>query len=168
MPLLNVASSILPPTRWFRFKRWIYRRVGIAVGGNACIGSGIKIFCEGKIQLGAHVWLGTGAEFSVPRGAHVLIGECVDIGPNVKFVCGSHRLGGPERRAGGGCAGSIDIGSGTWIGTEVLILGGVTIGSGSVVGAGSVVLPGEYPPNALLAGVPARVVKTLPTSPEPR
>lgn len=55
----------------------------------------------------------------------------------------------------------IDIGENVWIGWNCTILKGVTIGDNSIVAAGSVVLRGKYPPNSLLAGNPAKVVKVL-------
>ena len=53
----------------------------------------------------------------------------------------------------------IVIGSNVWIGWNCTILKGVAIGNNSIVAAGSVVLSGNYPPNALLAGNPAKVIK---------
>lgn len=52
----------------------------------------------------------------------------------------------------------IIIGNHVWIGKNVLILKGVHIGDGVIVAAGSVVIR-DVPPNSLLAGNPARVVK---------
>ena len=56
---------------------------------------------------------------------------------------------------------AVSIGDDVWIGSNVTILKGATIGAGCVIGAGSVVLKGQYPANSLLAGNPAKVVKTL-------
>ncbi|WP_138774382.1 CatB-related O-acetyltransferase [Desulfohalovibrio reitneri] len=53
----------------------------------------------------------------------------------------------------------IVIGNDVWIGRGVTILAGARIGDGSVVAAGSVVTAGEYPPYAVLGGVPAKVIK---------
>lgn len=58
----------------------------------------------------------------------------------------------------------IIIGDDVWVGASVTILKGAVIGSGSIVATGAVVLKGNYPPNSLLAGNPASVVKTFTTS----
>jgi len=52
----------------------------------------------------------------------------------------------------------IRIGDDVWIGTGARILDGVEIGSGSVIAAGAVVTT-RVPPRAVVAGVPARVIK---------
>lgn len=56
--------------------------------------------------------------------------------------------------------GDIVIEDNVWIGMESLILGGVTIGENSVVAARSVVTK-DVPPNMLVAGVPAKIVKKI-------
>jgi acetyltransferase-like isoleucine patch superfamily enzyme len=56
----------------------------------------------------------------------------------------------------------IIIGDYCWIGLGALIFKGVTLGEGSVVAAYSVVMSGEYPAFSLLAGSPAKIVRTLP------
>lgn len=53
----------------------------------------------------------------------------------------------------------IEIGDHVWIGMNVIVLKGVTIGEGAIVAAGSVVNK-DVPPHCLVAGVPAKVVKT--------
>ncbi len=53
----------------------------------------------------------------------------------------------------------IVIGDHVWIGMNVIVLKGVTIGEGAIVAAGSVVNK-DVPPHCLVAGVPAKVVKT--------
>jgi len=55
----------------------------------------------------------------------------------------------------------IIIGDNVWIGWNCTILKGVVIGNNSIVGAGSVVLAGNYPANTLIAGNPAKVVKSF-------
>ena len=55
----------------------------------------------------------------------------------------------------------VSIGNDVWLGANVTILKGARIGDGCVVATGSVVTAGEYPPRSVIAGVPARVVKSL-------
>ena len=52
-----------------------------------------------------------------------------------------------------------EIGNDVWIGDNVLIKGGIKIGDGSVIGMGSVVLK-DVPPYTVVAGVPAKVIKS--------
>ena len=53
---------------------------------------------------------------------------------------------------------SISIGNDVWIGSRVLIMGGVSIGDGAIVAAGAVVTK-DVPPHAIVAGVPARILR---------
>ena len=53
------------------------------------------------------------------------------------------------------------IGNAVWICANVTILKGVEIGDGCVVACGAVVTRGKYPPNSLIAGNPAKVIKSL-------
>ena len=56
--------------------------------------------------------------------------------------------------------GPVRIGDRVWIGTRAVVLKGVTIGDGAVVAAGAVVTR-DVPAGAVVAGVPARVVRTV-------
>jgi acetyltransferase-like isoleucine patch superfamily enzyme len=55
----------------------------------------------------------------------------------------------------------ISIGNDVWIGADVTILKGAKIGDGCIIATRSLVLKGEYPPNSLIAGNPATVLKQL-------
>lgn len=55
----------------------------------------------------------------------------------------------------------ISIGNNVWLGANVTILKGAEIGDDSIVSTGSVVTSGQYPPRSILAGVPARVIRSL-------
>jgi maltose O-acetyltransferase len=92
--------------------------------------------------------------------APIVLGSNCDIGPAVEFITGGHVVGTSSRRAGKGTAKPIIINDGCWIGAGSRILGGVSIGHGAVVAAGSVVIR-DVPANALVAGVPAIVKKSL-------
>ena len=159
--IVNMLLAVLPPTRIFVFKRLLWQRIGVSVGTDTKINSGAKIWGVGPVSIGSRCWLGMNLVLIVPDGAEVTIGANVDIGPDVLIECGSHDIGGPERRAGIVRATGVEIGSGSWIGCRVTLLGGVKLAPGTIVGAGALVLPGEYPENALLTGVPARVSRII-------
>ncbi len=153
--LVNLIMAILPPTRAFGFKRILWRLIGANVGYGTRICAGAQIWGGGLVTIGHDTWLGMNLVIIVPPGSEVLIGSNVDVGPDVMIECGSHDIGGPNRRAGKDRSDSIEIGPGTWIGCRATLLGGARIGAGSIVAAGAIVLPGEYPDNVLLKGVPA-------------
>ena len=118
------------------------------------------IYGRGVVAIGADTWLSPGVEIHSHVEAPIKIGANCDIGPGVEFIPGSHVIGGPMRRAGGGTAQPITIGDGCWIGARSIILGGVSIGAGCVVAAGSVVTQ-SVSANTQVAGVPARVKRQL-------
>jgi acetyltransferase-like isoleucine patch superfamily enzyme len=81
------------------------------------------------------------------------------IGPRVNLVTAGHPTD-PSARRHGIVHKPITIEKNAWIGTAATILAGVTVGENSIVAAGAVVT-NDVPANCMVAGVPARVVKTL-------
>ena len=59
-----------------------------------------------------------------------------------------------------GFGGHIRIGRHVWLGRDSVVLGGAVLGRDTVVGLGSIVTAGEHPDGVVLAGAPARVVRT--------
>lgn len=92
--------------------------------------------------------------------APITIGEDVRIGPNVQLLAPTHPLDASARRDGWEGGKPIVIDDNAWIGGGAIVLPGVTIGTHSVVGAGAVVTR-DVPPNVLVAGNPARVLRRL-------
>jgi maltose O-acetyltransferase len=92
----------------------------------------------------------------------VIVGDNVMIGPNVLISTVNHPLRPSGRRAHLGIAKPVRIGNDVWIGGNAIILPGITIGNNCVIAAGAVVTH-DVPDNSLVAGVPARFLKTLPT-----
>ena len=90
----------------------------------------------------------------------VHIGDNVMIDPNVTITTVGHPLSPKKRRDHIGQAKKIIIGNDIWLGANVTILPGVTIGDNVVVGAGAVVTK-DIPDNSLALGVPAKVVKEI-------
>jgi acetyltransferase-like isoleucine patch superfamily enzyme len=87
------------------------------------------------------------------------IGDDVMIGPNVSLITSGHPLEPSERRAGV-TAKPIAIGRNVWIAAGAIVIGGVTVGENSVVAAGSVVTK-DVPPNTLVGGNPAKVIRSI-------
>ncbi len=90
----------------------------------------------------------------------VYIGDNVMIGPNTLISTVGHPLSPMGRRKHLGIAKPIHIGNDVWLGGNVTILPGVTIGNNVIVAAGAVVTR-DVPDNTLVGGVPARKIKDL-------
>lgn len=128
---------------------------------------GSRPFIEGPLytSYGCNTTIGDGfyANFNltIVDDVDVRIGNHVMCGPNVMISVTGHPLEGPKRRQGEQFSRSIQIGDDVWIGGNVSILPGITIGHNVVVGAGSVVTH-DIPDNSVVVGVPGRIIKRLP------
>ncbi|CAH2716395.1 Maltose O-acetyltransferase [Neobacillus rhizosphaerae] len=91
--------------------------------------------------------------------AEVRIGDNCMIGPNVGIYTAGHSIE-PKGRNKSGYAIPIEIGNDVWIGGSCVILAGVTIGDNSIVAAGSVVTK-DVPANTIVAGNPAKILKSI-------
>ncbi|MBR6138563.1 MAG: sugar O-acetyltransferase [Prevotella sp.] len=90
----------------------------------------------------------------------VYIGNHVMIGPNTLITTVGHPLSPKARRGYMAKAAPVRIGNDVWIGGNVTILPGVTIGNNVVVAAGAVVTK-DVPDNSLVGGVPARLIREI-------
>ena len=92
--------------------------------------------------------------------ASVTIGDNVFIGPNCGFYTSGHPLDYQTRNKGLEYAKPIKVGSNVWIGGNVCVMPGVTIGDNVVIGAGSVVNK-DIPSNCVAVGNPCKVIKEI-------
>lgn len=92
--------------------------------------------------------------------AKVTFGDNVFIAPGCGFYTAGHPVDAGERNKGLEYARPITVGNNVWIGAQVCVLPGVTIGDNCVIGAGSVVNR-DIPANSVAVGNPCRVVKKI-------
>lgn len=91
----------------------------------------------------------------------VILGNDVAVAFGAMFVTTTHDHSDSSRRAGEVSGGDIEVGDGSWIGANAVVLPGCKIGAGTVVAAGAVVA-GNLEPNCLYGGIPAKLIKRLP------
>lgn len=110
------------------------------------------------IEIGSRVWAAQGLWVVAHR--HVVIGDDVWIGPGVRITDANHDSSDPAVPIGLSMAPAepVRIGDGSWLGTGVVVLPGVTIGEHVTVGANSVVC-NDLPSFSVAVGSPARVVR---------
>ena len=112
--------------------------------------------CGKNIKLGKRVFINSGCCFQDQGG--IEIGDDVLIGQQVVIATLNHDLH-PKKRANM-LPKPVKIGNKVWIGAHATVLAGVHIGDGAVVAAGAVVTK-DVPPNTVVAGVPAKVIKEI-------
>ncbi|KAJ5670738.1 uncharacterized protein N7477_006101 [Penicillium maclennaniae] len=95
----------------------------------------------------------------------VIIGDRVQMGPNVGIFTAGHETSVLSRRKFVEFGHAVKIGDDCWIGGNVVILPGVTIGEGCTIGAGSVVTK-DIPPFSVAVGNPCKVRKTIQSAEE--
>jgi maltose O-acetyltransferase len=166
--LVGAVSRGLPHLGFNRTRTALLRACGVRMGVRSLILGPLDITGPGRIddllRIGHRTFL-TGP-VHIDLGAAVLIGDDVRIGQHVVLLTVDHDIGPPDRRCGRLVGAPISIGDGVWIGSRVTVLPGVSIASGSVIAAGAIVVR-DVPPNVLVAGVPARVVRHLEREPTP-
>lgn len=109
-----------------------------------------------NIKVGNNVFINACCHFQDHGG--VTLGDGCQIGHNVVFATLNHGLA-PEHRHTTYPA-PIVLGKNVWAGSNSTILQGVTVGDNAVVAAGAVVTK-DVPANAIVGGVPAKVIKYI-------
>lgn len=113
--------------------------------------------CGVDITVGRNVFVNQNCTFYDLGGLD--IADDVMIGPNVSIITTGHPLDPSERRAAV-IAKPVVIERNVWIAAGAIIIGGVTVGENSVVAAGAVVTK-DVPPNTLVGGNPARIIRLI-------
>lgn len=115
--------------------------------------------CGKNISIGKNVFINSGCSFQDQGG--IFIGDDTLIGHNCVLATLNHGLV-PDKRKDIYPA-PIVIGKNVWIGANSTILPGVTIGNNAIIAAGAVVTK-AVPENAVVGGVPAKIIKYVDAS----
>jgi acetyltransferase-like isoleucine patch superfamily enzyme len=137
----------------------IARGARVEFGRFVWIGDATKIRChEGRVEIGAKTVIGQ--ECTISAYQRVRIGEQCVIADRAMFIDFDHGVVEVERpiRSQGIYKRDVEVGSNVWIGYGACILRGVRVGDNSIVGTNSVVTR-DVPANAVVAGIPARVIR---------
>lgn len=163
----------------------------IEIGGIAFIGRRVELWAAagaGRLVIGPWTWIGDASALrshagqvtvgaKVVLGRHNVINSFLDVEIGDESLCADgiaildfdHRFDQPEVaiRRQGIRARPTRIGRDVWIGTKATVLKGANVGDGSIV-ASHAVVRGEIPPFSIVAGVPARVIRSrLPSGMDP-
>jgi acetyltransferase-like isoleucine patch superfamily enzyme len=123
------------------------------------IGDRTKVRChEGLVEIGSKTVMGQ--ECTITAYQHIRIGEQCVIADKAMFIDFDHGVVEVERpiRRQGIYKRDVEVGSNVWIGYGACILRGVRVGDNAVIGTNSVVTK-DVPANAVVGGIPARVLR---------
>jgi len=146
----------------------LYGEHAIRVGSDTLIGPyvslsagmmpGQPLISEQIVRIGDRCLIGRYS--SIVGHFDIEIGDDVFFGPNVYVTDQNHSVDDLELPIGRQSAGEqpVSIGDGSWLGANVVVLPGVTIGRHVAVGAGSIVTD-DLPDHAVAVGNPARVLR---------
>lgn len=160
--IAEAAGGILPHQTFSRTRTVLLRAAGVRIGEHSLVLGPVHLSGDGNpcrfLRVGKNTII-TGP-LRADLGAPVEIGDRVRIGHDVMLLTIDHDIGYPHLRSGTTRYAGITIGDGAWLASRVTVLPGVNIGAGSIV-AGGAVVKHDVPPHTMVAGVPARVVRTL-------
>ncbi len=151
------------------FIHWIHGqgqlRVGnnVAMDGKSSIQFAARYAAPPQLIIGDDTFVGHNCTFVIGKSIHIGRGCLLSTDVALRDFDG-HPLDPVDRAAGLPAASNevrpIVIGDNVWIGSRAIVLKGVTIGDNSIVATGAIVTR-DVPPNVVVAGNPARVVKSL-------
>jgi acetyltransferase-like isoleucine patch superfamily enzyme len=135
---------------------------GITIGDDVTIGRNTGLICKnGDIRIGSNVGIGANISIHAVDGNRIEIGDNVIIAPYTYVgatMYNTDRTDIPITLQGPKPLGGVRVEDNVWLGANVIIFDGITIGRDAIVGAGAVVTR-DVPPYAVALGVPAKVVK---------
>ncbi|MGN6256662.1 MAG: acyltransferase [Solirubrobacterales bacterium] len=180
-------NRMLTPRYARLFWRYLWRRLLTPAGrrwrsdGPFFLGRGLELKIEprGRVRFGRFVWIGDrtkircheglveigkktvmGQECTISAYQRVRIGEQCVIADRAMFIDFDHGVVEVERpiRLQGIYKRDVEVGNNVWIGYGACILRGVSVGDNSVIGTNAVVTK-DVPANAVVGGIPARIIR---------
>lgn len=123
-------------------------------------GKEIRFYGDGKLEIGANSYIGSYSTIQLHKDCRVVIGKGCSISHNVRIYTSSKipDWDFKDKANGPGKKGDIIIDDYAWVGANVFINPGITIGENAVVGANSVVTK-DVAPYAIVGGIPARLIR---------
>lgn len=136
-----------------RLRVAVLRAFGAKIGDRVIFRPRTRVKFPWNLEVGDRCWIGEGAW--IHNQALVKIGTDVVLSQECFITTGSHA----HRTDMALITSPTTIGSGTWVATRAIVLGGMTLGKSCLIGPGSVVGPMEaFPDGAILKGNPGIVV----------
>ena len=132
------------------------------IGPNVCLTAGIS----GDQEMLTNPVVRIGRKCVIGRGSHIIghwsieLGDEIQTGPYVYITDQNHSYDDPTQPVGWQkpVEAPVKIGSGSWLGANVVILPGTTLGRNTTVAAGAVVR-GVFPDHVVIGGVPAKILR---------
>lgn len=153
--IIKFLKYILKVKKRLKTKYWTYRVRRSA----AEVGEGLKV--NGRSNVTRNTRLGNNVNFNgmqISGGGRVSIGNNFHSGPDCLMICQNHNFNNGEAIPYDSTYifKDIVIKDNVWLGSRVIVLGGVTIGEGAIIQAGSCVVT-DIPDYAIAGGHPAKV-----------
>ena len=151
------AFNLLPPDEEEQAQRLLLELLG-KTGRDPWINAPFHCDYGWNIKVGDNFF--ANYNLTILDVGKVTIGSNVQFAPNVSIYTAGHPLHPDSRNSGYEYGLPVTIGDNVWIGGNVVLLPGVTVGSNSVIGAGSVVSR-DIPEWVVAVGSPCRVVRRI-------
>jgi maltose O-acetyltransferase len=158
--LMNTLSDLLgDDVISRRIRTALLRANGARIGSGTYFHGGTHFTNPRNLTIGDDCFVNRNCYFDLESS--ITIGDSVVLGHGTTLITTHHRLGPSQRRSGAFYGEPVQIEDGAWLGANVILMPGVSVGPGAVVGAGSLVRT-DVEPDTVVGGVPARLLGNLP------
>jgi maltose O-acetyltransferase len=158
MGVMNILSRVAAKVRREVRNAYFRKKLG-SLGKGSSLYPGVYVSHPENIFIGDNVSIAPGVYLGASSQGRITIGDRCAIAQGTRIVTPTHDPDVlPVSKVG--INRSVSIGHDVWIGAAAIILPGVTVHDGAIVAAGAVVTK-DVPPDCLVGGVPARLIKNL-------